>query len=197
MEKIAIVIACYLIGSIPFSYLVSSWLGKKDIRHHGSGNVGATNVLRTMGLKHALLSAFGDVFKGVAAAWLGVFLGGGIWLLLCSMAAILGHCYPIYLKFQGGKGVATSAGALGYLMPIVLGVILAVFVVAVLIWRKVSLGSILAVGLAPLVAIFAYPDEKYLLILTLLVAYLVVFRHLANVKRLLNGTEPEIGEKVI
>jgi glycerol-3-phosphate acyltransferase PlsY len=117
MKEFLLVIICYLVGSIPFSYIVSRRLGKVDIRKTGSGNVGATNVLRSAGLAPAILAVVGDILKGVFAAWLAAVMGGGVLLLLCPLAAVVGHCYPVYLRFRGGKGVATSTGALLFLTP--------------------------------------------------------------------------------
>ncbi|NLV15933.1 MAG: glycerol-3-phosphate 1-O-acyltransferase PlsY [Syntrophomonadaceae bacterium] len=194
MLGIGVVIASYMIGSIPFSFLVSAWFAKRDIRKHGSGNVGSTNVLRTMGTKYAALAMLGDVLKGVAAAWLGMYIGGGIWILLCSAAAVIGHCFPLFLKMKGGKGVATSAGVLIYLVPSVLGTLVVIFVGTVLIWRRVSLGSIMAALFAPFVTILMYPDNSYLIGVAFVLPLIVIIRHKDNIKRLINGTEPKIGE---
>ncbi len=195
MKEVLLVVGCYLIGSIPFSYIISQQLGSTDIRLRGSGNVGATNVLRTIGPGYAVLSALGDVMKGIIAAWLATLMGGGILLFLCPLVAVVGHCYPIYLKFKGGKGVATSAGALVFLTPYIILWLFLIFVSVLVIFRIVSLSSLTVALLLPIFTIFLYPQEPYVISLTILLAALVIYRHKENITRISNGTEPRIGEK--
>jgi len=195
MREFLLVTICYLIGSIPFSYIVSRHFGKVDIRKRGSGNVGATNVLRSVGLPSAIASVAGDILKGVFAAWLATVMGGGILLILCPLAAVVGHCYPVYLKFHGGKGVATSTGALIFLAPYSILYLLFAFIGVIVITRMVSLGSLTAALLIPFVTMYLYPQERLVIILTFLLAILVIYRHKDNIKRVINGTEPRIGEK--
>jgi|LFRM01.1.fsa_nt_gb glycerol-3-phosphate acyltransferase PlsY len=196
MKEFLLVIICYLVGSIPFSYIVSRRLGKVDIRKTGSGNVGATNVLRSAGLAPAILAVVGDILKGVFAAWLAAVMGGGVLLLLCPLAAVVGHCYPVYLRFRGGKGVATSTGALLFLTPYSILYLFFAFVGVVGLSRIVSLGSLTAAVFIPFVTMFLYPQERFVIILTFLLAILVIYRHKDNIRRLLAGKEPRIGEKV-
>lgn len=195
MREFLLVTICYLIGSIPFSYIVSRHFGKVDIRKRGSGNVGATNVLRSVGLPSAIASVAGDILKGVFAAWLATVMGGGILLILCPLAAVVGHCYPVYLKFHGGKGVATATGALIFLAPYSILYLLFAFIGVIVITRMVSLGSLTAALLIPFVTMYLYPQERLVIILTFLLAILVIYRHKDNIKRIINGTEPRIGEK--
>jgi glycerol-3-phosphate acyltransferase PlsY len=195
VQEFLLAALCYLIGSIPFSYIISNQFGKVDIRQRGSGNVGATNVLRNVGLGYALLAALGDILKGVAAAWLAYAMGGGILLLLCPLAAVIGHCYPVFLKFKGGKGVATSAGALVFLIPFVILWLFLGFIAVIAIFRMVSLGSLTAALLVPFLTAFLYPHQPFVLALSTILAILVIYRHKDNVKRVLKGTEPKIGEK--
>ncbi|NLB19067.1 MAG: acyl-phosphate glycerol 3-phosphate acyltransferase, partial [Syntrophomonadaceae bacterium] len=115
MQEIVLVLLCFLLGSIPFSYIFSRLWGGVDIRAQGTGNVGATNVLRTLGIKVALASLTGDIFKGLVAAWLGMHFGGVSLAAACGAAAMAGHCWPVFLRFRGGKGVATGAGVVIYL----------------------------------------------------------------------------------
>jgi glycerol-3-phosphate acyltransferase PlsY len=171
-------------------------LGKVDIRKTGSGNVGATNVLRSAGLAPAILAVVGDILKGVFAAWLAAVMGGGVLLLLCPLAAVVGHCYPVYLRFRGGKGVATSTGALLFLTPYSILYLFFAFVGVVGLSRIVSLGSLTAAVFIPFVTMFLYPQERFVIILTFLLAILVIYRHKDNIRRLLAGKEPRIGEKV-
>ena len=196
MKEFLLVIICYLVGSIPFSYIVSRRLGKVDIRKTGSGNVVATNVLRSAGLAPAILAVVGDILKGVFAAWLAAVMGGGVLLLLCPLAAVVGHCYPVYLRFRGGKGVATSTGALLFLTPYSILYLFIAFVGEVGLSRIVSLGSLTAAVFIPFVTMFLYPQERFVIILTFLLAILVIYRHKDNIRRLLAGKEPRIGEKV-
>lgn len=195
MKEFLLVTICYLIGSIPFSYIVSQHIGRVDIRKRGSGNVGATNVLRTAGLPLALLAVAGDILKGVFAAWIATVMGGGILVFLCPLAAVVGHCYPVYLKFRGGKGVATSTGALIFLAPFCILYLFFVFVGVIVISRMVSLGSLTAALLIPFLTIYLYSQQRFVIILTFLLAILVIYRHKDNIKRVINGTEPRIGER--
>lgn len=193
MYGVILVVLCYFIGAIPFSYLVSLLKGV-DIRTRGSGNVGATNVLRALGPVAAAAALAADLLKGVAAAWIGT-MAGGEWLVVgCAFAAVVGHCYSIFLRFKGGKGVATSAGIILYLMPRELLIMLVVFLVVVALLRYVSLGSITVAVLLPVLAL-AMKEPFELLILCLLMAALVVYRHRENIQRLRSGTEPKLGSR--
>jgi len=194
------VLGAYLLGSIPFSFLVPLWLADVDVRGIGSGNVGATNALRAGGPGVASLSLAGDLGKGigtvVAARWAGttpVVTG------LVAAAVVIGHVYPLYLGFRGGKGVATAAGALGALAPGAFGLSLLVFVLVVVWTRFVSLGSILAVSSFPLfvwmlsaVVRSAERDPEFVATATL-VPILVLWRHRGNIARLRRGTERRLG----
>jgi len=195
VTTVGLVILCYLIGAIPFSYLASSLSKGVDIRTQGSGNVGATNVLRTAGWPAALLALSCDLLKGVIGAWLGFQVGGPLLAVVCSIVTVVGHCYPVYLRFRGGKGVATAAGTILYLMPNILFILLAVFIITVAISRYVSLASLVAAMLFPILTIvLAYP-WSYTAI-SLLMSGLVIYSHRNNIVRLRNGTESRIGEKV-
>lgn len=186
-------ILCYLIGSIPFSYLFSRLRGI-DIRTRGSGNVGATNVFRTLGPSMAAVALLGDVLKGIAAAGIGTAAGGGWILTACGLAAVIGHCYPVFLRFKGGKGVATSAGIVLYLFTNQLLILLAIFLLMVFAFRFVSLASVtVAVALPVLTLLMGYSPP--LMVLTFLMAVLVVYRHKDNIRRLRAGTEPKLGER--
>ncbi len=195
MKEAAIIILCYLIGSIPFSYVFTRLLTKQDIRKKGSGNVGATNVLRTSGVKVGIIALAGDLLKGVVAASLGSYAGGEMLAALCAFTAVAGHCYPVFLKFKGGKGVATAAGAILVLMPGVL-VILALSLVCIT-WatRYVSLGSVTAACMFPLLVILFDKSWAYI-IMSLCIAALVIYRHRANIERLRHGNEPKINDPV-
>ena len=192
-------IAFYLIGSVPTGYLLGKSRGL-DIRQHGSGNIGATNVWRVMGRNWGLLAFASDFLKGFLPLYLLrtlSFAEGGSWLValllvICGLAAIIGHNYTPWHGFKGGKGIATSAGVLGALMPPVLGVALSLWIIATLVTRMVSVGSILAAAsLAPL-AYYFYPGQWIYFGLACLAGLLALLRHRSNIQRLLAGTESRI-----
>ncbi len=195
-------LAFYLVGSIPTGYLLGKARGL-DIRQHGSGNIGATNVWRVLGWKWGLPAFIADVLKGFLPLFLLKILGnlemqgwtGDLLLVLCGLAAIIGHNYTPWLGFKGGKGIATSAGVLGALMPPVLGIAFSLWAVLTLLTRYVSIGSIAAaLSLAPL-AWFFYPGKWILFGLACLAGVLAIYRHKSNIQRLLAGTESKIGQK--
>lgn len=190
-----ILIAAYLIGSLPFGYLFSKLLMKTDIRKHGSGNIGATNVLRVVGWKAALPVFALDILKGVAAVLLARSLTDSNAIYLAAgFFAMFGHSYPVFLSFKGGKAAATGIGTLlaisGWVTLVL--IILAALIVAVT--RYVSLGSIIGACLVPfLFLIFGY-DYSHILF-GVAVAILVAYRHHENIERLLKGTESKLGQK--
>ncbi|MFH0911286.1 MAG: glycerol-3-phosphate 1-O-acyltransferase PlsY [Planctomycetota bacterium] len=200
------VLIAYLLGAVPFGLLVGFLVGK-DVREHGSRNIGATNVMRVCGLGWGLLALFLDGFKGFAPVW---WLGRGGLLpipdsrlvaaqALIAFAAILGHTFPVYLKFRGGKGVATSTGAFLALMPAATGIAFLAFAAAVATTRYVSVGST-AAAVALALAYHRLQEEPYgrslpLTILVWLVLALILVRHRANYARLWRGTENKIGQK--
>lgn len=186
---IVLTILSYLLGSIPAGFLVGSSAGV-DVRSAGSGNIGATNVARTLGWKKGLLTLFADVAKGflpVLAAHL-LDLGNAA-AAAAGLAAFAGHLYPVFLRFKGGKGVATAAGVYLGAMPLGLLVVLGVFVLAMLAGRRVSLASMSAGVLAPVAAwALSYPGEVAWM--SLAIGILVVVRHRDNIRRLVAGEEP-------
>ncbi len=197
MNIIILTIIAYLLGSVPFGLLVAKSKGV-DIRQHGSGNIGATNVLRVIGKGWGIFTLILDALKGFVPAYLFPIMGNEdpVFGVLFGVAAIVGHTFPIYLNFKGGKGVATSAGMILGVAPFSVGVAIAVFVVTVLISRYVSLASIFA-AIAVGVAVWFDPklDNTVIQGVLSLMALLVVWLHRANVKRLLNGTEHRFGKK--
>lgn len=187
---ICVLIIIYLIAAIPTGVVLSRLMGSEDIREKGSGNIGATNVYRVAGKLAGVLTLVGDTLKGFLP-----LLAYKSWLAptpaqlgVASAVAIIGHCYPIYLRFKGGKGVATALGIFLVLSPqVVLGALI-VFVLAVSITRYISLGSVLAAMSAPLlILMLSHPQPIFLS--TLFIAMLVIWRHRANIRRLLDGTE--------
>lgn len=199
MNAVAIV-AAYLIGAVPIGYLVGRAFGVADIRRHGSGTIGATNVLRTVGRLPAILTLGGDIAKGYGAVALGAMLASspaGVDLgatAACAVAAVIGNCWSVFLGFRGGKGVATGLGALLQLVPWAVVPAAAVWLGVTISFRYVSLGSILAAVCVAIGApLFGYPGPFALAALG--VAAIVVARHHANIARLLAGHEPKVGQR--
>ena len=187
---ILIMIAIYLIAAIPTGVVIARLMGGEDVRQKGSGNIGATNVYRVAGKLAGVLTLVGDTLKGFLP-----LLAFKTWLEptptqlgIASAVAILGHCYPVYLKFKGGKGVATALGIFLVLSPKTVLFALIVFILTVAITRYISLGSVLAALSAPLVILFLNHQQPIFLA-TLFIAALVIWRHNSNIRRLLDGTE--------
>ena len=188
-------VGVYLIGSIPVGFLVARAAGGFDIRGKGSGNIGATNVLRTLGPVPAVLTLLGDVAKGYVAVRAAEVIGPEpVWGAAGALLAIVGNCWPVFLRFKGGKGVATALGAFLALTPRAIPLAAAVWIVLTAAFRYVSLASILGcVGLAIGVWLFGY-TQTYAAAAACAAA-LIVWRHHENVKRLLSGTERRLGER--
>jgi glycerol-3-phosphate acyltransferase PlsY len=189
----------YLLGSISFSLLLVARLEKKDIRGLGSGNAGATNVLRVSGAKAAVLTLLLDIAKGVLPVWVALRLGvSGPVLGATAVAVVVGHVFPIYHGFRGGKGVATAAGSLGALEPRALVASMLVFVVVLLITRYVSIASILGVASFPVVTtVFADllgvdSAPQWMVLSSAAIALLVLAKHHTNLARLIKGTERRV-----
>lgn len=195
MREVIFIAICYFIGSIPFSFIFSRVLGGVDIRTKGSHNVGATNVLRSLGWQVALAALLGDLSKGLISAWLGLSQGGEILAVLCCSAAVAGHCWPVFLRFRGGKGVATAAGVVLFLMPKVIIPLLLVFIIIVLFSRYVSLGSISVAALLPVAAIIMGEPWTYVG-MSVIIAIIVIARHHRNITKLRNGTEAKITDRI-
>lgn len=185
-------LGAYVLGSIPFGLVCSHLLGAPDPRQAGSRNIGFTNVLRVCGKKVGILTLAGDLGKGWLVGWLAAleFLSNP-WALLAVLSVVLGHVFPIFLRFRGGKGVATGLGGiLGIHFPMGLGLV-AIWMAAVGIWRYSSGGALMAFGALPVVSWFMTFDVQFT-IFSLLVSMLVIGKHRENIVRLLQGTEPRI-----
>lgn len=192
MTPIFLLIAAYLIGGIPFGYLLVKLRSGQDVRSMGSGNIGATNVLRTSGRGIGILTLLLDIAKGWFAVWLMARYTGSdpLWTSLAALAVLGGHAFPVFLGFRGGKAVASFIGAFLYLQPWPLFAVLLVFVMAVAATRHISLGSILAAGTFPL-AVFLISHPPFpVLAAAIITAAFIVWRHRANIDRLRAGTEP-------
>jgi len=191
---LGLLLAAYLIGAIPIGVLVARGFGT-DIRRHGSGNIGATNVLRSLGRGPALVTLLGDVAKGYAAAWVGGLAGPEpLWPALGALLAVVGNCWSVFLGFRGGKGVATGLGAFLRVTPWAVLPAAVVWVALVVSFRLVSLASVCAVlGLPVAVVALRYPAP--LAVAAGAVALIVIARHRDNIARLLSGTERRFGER--
>lgn len=189
-----LVVAAYLLGSVSFAVLLVRVTTGRDIRAEGSGNAGATNVLRSHGKKLALLVALLDVAKGVVAVLLiRLVTADPRWSAAAGFAAILGHVFPVFYGFRGGKGVATAVGAFLALAPLALLVCLAVFLAVVAATRYVSLGSVVALALLPPVSGLLFRAPRAIVTAAGLTALLIVVKHLPNLKRLARGEERKLG----
>lgn len=186
----------YLLGSIPFGYLLVRATGGGDIRFQGSGNIGATNVARAAGWSVGVLTLLLDAAKGFLAVWLsGRFSGGNIRIMAyAGLAAIIGHVFPVWLRFGGGKGVATALGVFVAISWPAAGAGVVLFLLVLSFWRYVSLGSISAAAALPLLVYLLYAPghapPTAVTFSTLLAAALVIIKHRDNIERLLAGTEP-------
>lgn len=183
----------YLLGSIPFALILGKLIGKIDVREHGSGNLGGTNVIRSVGLKTGILVIVCDIGKGFLAAFLGTLIGGPILGVVAGIGAVIGHSYPLFAGFKGGKSVATGAGAFLFLAPIQIGIALIVFAIVLLIFKYVSLASIIAAITGCLMMLLPFFDTIILVrIFGILVALFVIYKHRGNIVKLRDGTEKKI-----
>jgi glycerol-3-phosphate acyltransferase PlsY len=212
MTKLYLIVAvmAYLLGSIPFGYLLVRIFRGEDIRLTGSGNIGATNVARSGAKGLGIATLILDALKGALAVWLAAVLAGSKYNLcgdfiqhpcalalrmmsLAALFAVLGHVFPVWLRFKGGKGVATALGVFCVLFPAAILVALAIFILTVIVTRYVSLGSILGAIAFPVAAYFLQSTDAVSLLLASSVSLIVVLKHHQNISRLLSGTESRFG----
>lgn len=181
----------YLLGAIPFGYLLVKWKTGRDIRASGSGNIGATNVLRTTGRAAGITTLVLDAVKGLSAVWLADWATGGdaAWMSAAAVVAMLGHGYPVFLRFKGGKAVATFIGAFLYLTPLPLAAVLLVFAGTVAWTRYISLGSIVAASTFPLAVWLILHPPLPVVLAALAGGAFIVYRHKDNIHRLRAGNE--------
>jgi glycerol-3-phosphate acyltransferase PlsY len=196
---LGLILGGYLLGSFPTGYLVGR-LNGIDVRDYGSGKTGGTNVLRTLGWGAMIVVAVADAIKGLVTVVLAQQVTGSpIVVVLCGVAVVAGHNWPIYIKFKGGSGVGTALGVLIGIAPLAALILFTAFLVPVFITRYMSLGSVVAASLAPIVVLFLvradYLPLEYALF-AVVGAALVLWRHRGNMRRLLDGTERKIGERV-
>ncbi|MGE5470399.1 MAG: glycerol-3-phosphate 1-O-acyltransferase PlsY [Bacteroidota bacterium] len=195
MQTVLAIVAAYLLGSVPFAMIASKVFGLADPRSYGSGNPGATNVLRSGNKKAALFTLIGDALKG----WLAVFLAQHYGLAdsaigLVALAVFLGHLYPVFLGFKGGKGVATAAGVLLALDPLLGLAVLGTWLFVAFAFRYSSLAAVLAAALAPVYSVLMHGADTQIVIVGI-IAMALIGKHWQNIQRLLAGQESKIGSK--
>lgn len=203
---VALVVFSYVIGSIPFSYLIARIVGKTDIRQVGSGNVGATNVMRNVGKFPGVIALLLDILKGWSVVWMAramtqhrvwpwPYQGGELlesrtfWIGLAALMAVLGHMFPLWLWFKGGKGVATAGGAFLAIDPIATAATAIVFLIVALLSRYISLGSIVAAASMPLILRFLTHEPFWTIIFSIIIAVAIILKHRENIARLAGGEE--------
>jgi glycerol-3-phosphate acyltransferase PlsY len=191
MIPFLVLAAAYLIGAVPFGYLLVRVRSGRDVRTLGSGNIGATNVLRTSGRGLGVLTLLLDIAKGAFAVWLADrFLDGSLfWMSMTALAVMAGHAFPVFLRFRGGKAVASFVGAFLYLTPLPLLATLVLFAITVGASRYISLGSVVAAGLFPLAVWLIEHPPTYVVIAAAIAGGFIVFRHRSNLERIRAGNE--------
>ncbi len=191
MTPLLVLVAAYLVGGIPFGYLLVKLKTGEDVRSRGSGNIGATNVLRTTGRAIAVVTLLLDIGKGFFAVWLAARLTGNSpdWMSMAALAVMAGHAYPVFLKFHGGKAVASFIGAFLYLTPVPLAATLVLFVIVVAATHHISLGSIAAAGSLPLAVWMIEHPPAAVLTASIAAGAFIIYRHRENIGRIRAGTE--------
>lgn len=191
MIPLLVLAIAYLLGAIPFGYLLVRWKTGADVRAAGSGNIGATNVMRTTGRGAGIATLLLDIGKGYAAVWIAGRLTGGDagWMSLAAIAVVLGHAYPVFLGFKGGKAVASFVGAFACLTPAALGVEIIIFVVVVVGTRHISMASIVGAATFPLAVYLVARAPWPAIAASLIAGVFIIYRHSSNVQRLRMGTE--------
>lgn len=187
---VSIIILSYLLGSIPSGLIIGKTFHGIDIREHGSGNLGATNTFRTLGIKAGIIVTLMDILKGTLATALPFLFGSELHPLIAGIIAVIGHMFPIFAGFKGGKAVATSGGVLLFYTPIMFLVVFGIFFITLYISKYVSLSSMIAALSAVLYAIVL--GDPVLIAVVLVLAGFVVYRHRANINRIKDKTEPKI-----
>lgn len=190
MEYVLYGLIAYILGSIPSALIVGKVGYKIDVREHGSGNLGATNAFRVLGKKAGIIVTLSDILKGTIAVLIPFFFQADVNGLIIGIFAVLGHTYPLFAKFKGGKAVATSAGIILGVYPLLFFIMIGTFLLTLKISKYVSLSSMITGVITILVSIL-FKDIILIIIITLLTAF-VFYRHRENLKRIKNGTEPKI-----
>lgn len=189
---IVTLLLAYLIGSIPSGLIIGKIFYKVDIREHGSKNLGATNTFRTLGIKPGIVVTLMDILKGTLATFLPILLGVDLHLLIAGVVAVIGHMYPIFANFKGGKAVATSAGIVLAYEPILFFFVIIVFFISLYFSKYVSLSSMIAAFSALVYCLVLKLTDWPLLLVILILNIFIFYRHRANIKRIANKTEPKV-----
>ncbi|HLW76210.1 MAG TPA: glycerol-3-phosphate 1-O-acyltransferase PlsY [Bryobacteraceae bacterium] len=190
MNGVIALVAAYLLGGIPFGFLLVKWKTGQDVRASGSGNIGATNVLRTTGRLIAVVTLLLDIAKGFAAVWLASYLTNDeTWMSAAALAVMAGHSFPVFLKFKGGKAVASFIGAFLYLTPLPMLAILILFAIVVSVTRTISAASIVCAALFPFGVWMILHPAPPIWIAAAIAGAFIVYRHKANLARLRSGSE--------
>jgi glycerol-3-phosphate acyltransferase PlsY len=194
--QVLFIIGSYLLGAVPFGLIFTKLLSQVDVRTVGSGNIGATNVLRAAGKKAAILTLLADALKGYLPVLIAKILFHDEYVtILCGAAAILGHNFPVYLNFKGGKGVAASYGVVLAVSPLIGLFCLLAWLIAALLWRYSSLSALVSFACYPLLTfLMTTPASRPYGLLSLFIFGMIYYRHRENIKRLLAGTESKIGK---
>lgn len=198
LRYIALAIGSYLLGSIPFGFIVAKKLKGIDIRDHGSGNIGATNIMRVIGPVPAAAVFIADILKGfipVMAAKIWIQPPSDLFIIGCGVIAIIGHTLSVFLNFKGGKGVATGLGVIIGLNPLIAAIAFGIWIVVLAISRYVSLASMVASLSVPIMMMYLQSSWTFT-IFTAIIAIYIIIKHRENIVRIINGNESKIGEKV-
>lgn len=190
MEYVVFAIIAYLLGSIPSALVVGKVGYKLDIREHGSGNLGATNAFRVLGVKAGIIVTLSDILKGTIATVLPLLFNADVYQLIIGLFAVIGHTYPLFAKFKGGKAVATSAGIILGIYPLLFIIMISTFLITLYLSKYVSLSSMIT-GVVTIIVSLFYQNTGLIIVLSLLTLF-VIYRHRENIKRIKNGTEPKI-----
>ncbi len=193
LKIILIAIIAYAFGNLSFAVVIGKIFYKKDVRNYGSGNAGTTNMIRAFGKKAGIITFVGDALKGFLAALIGMLVGGEMGGYVAGAFVIVGHNWPLALKFKGGKGVATTIGVMLFVLPVITVICFVIGLSIAMFTRTVSLGSLIGVGISPLVILIFYkPFDFSLFIFSLFYTSLCLFKHRENIKRLIKGEEKKL-----
>ncbi len=194
MIEIAVLVAAYLIGNISPAYIIGKFAANIDIREHGSGNAGTTNIIRVMGPKAGIFVLIADLLKGVLAVWIGRLVGGDLLAVLAGFFVVVGHNWPALLKFKGGKGVATSLGVGLIISPQYALICLGIAIIVIVITKYVSLASLTGIPSWTLLLIIGDSNRLYIY-LGIVLSLLAIFKHRSNIRRIYKGTENKVNIK--
>lgn len=187
---IILVIISYLIGAIPFSLLIGKIFYKVDIREHGSGNVGTTNTFRILGKKAGVMVLVLDILKGALPVYIAMLMAVDMHIFIPGLISAIGHVYPVFLKFRGGKAVATGSGAVLAYNPIVFIILVSAFLITLKLSKYVSLSSIIAA--LTFIGVSLLLQDPLIIAFAVILGVVIIIRHISNIKRIMNGTESRI-----